>query len=164
MKHLVTPSKVAKFPKVWGVDDPSIIDLSDEYTAIELFVDDPDLGSYHVFRFMIDSVVNGQRICSEGILLGQSDTEDRPKLESWSGELPDFNVLSAVTLGYEIYSLGDNPDTAQKVAGNINDDPIVFLNFDPATTTARFMTELDCVPARVRERHLQVLQERARAV
>ena len=164
MKHHITPTKTPKWPKVWGVDDPSIIDLSDEYTAIELFVDEPDAGFYHVFRFIIDSVVNGQRICSEGILLGQSDAEDRPKLQSWSGEHPDLKVLSSVTLGFEIYSLGDNPDTAKKIAGKINDDPIVFLNFDPATTTARFMTELDCVPARVRERHRQVLQERARAV
>lgn len=158
MKHHISMTKQSKWPKVWGVDDPSIIDLSDEYTAIELFVEEPDVGFYHIFRFMIDTVIDGHRVCSEGILLGQSDNEDRPKLPSWAGQTPGLQLLSCVNLGSEVYGLSNDPETAVKLSGQINDDPIVFLNFDPATTTARFMTSLDCVPEPVRERHLRVLQ------
>ncbi len=146
-------SERASWPRVWGVDDPSLVDLSDEYTAIELFVDDPDDGPYHVFRYIVETVSNGLRVTSEGILVGKSLTDDRPKLIHWNGASATLKILSCIDLGVEIRGLCDDGDESAPISGKINDDPIVFLNFDPQTTTARFMTSLDCVPELVRERH-----------
>jgi len=146
------------------VEDPSLVDLSDEYTAIELFVDEPQNGFYHIFRYILETNFSGGRVVSEGILLGQSMTQDRPRLRAWSGEAEGFSVLSCIDLGVECFEVQKDLEKMAKTSGKINDDPIVFLNFDPQTTTARFMTSLDCVPALVRARHLEYLPEHSKAV
>lgn len=149
------------WPRVWGVEDPSLVDLSDAYTAIELFVDEPENGPFHVFRYIIETENNGLRVTSEGILVGKSQSDERPKLIHWNGECANLKILSCIDLGVEIRSLnGSNAS----ISGKINDDPIVFLNFDPKTTTARFMSSLDYVPEPVRERHRGFLPKPAKVV
>jgi len=164
MKHQTSGSKLSNWPRVWGVEDPSLVDLSDEYTAIELFVDEPHEGFYHIFRYIIETEYSGGNVVSEGILLGQSKTPDRPRLKDWSGQTEKLVVHSCIDLGVEVYEIVTDLGKPAKTSGGVNDDPIVFLNFDPETTTARFMTALDCVPELVRERHLGYLPEHAKAV
>lgn len=164
MKHQASGNQLSSWPRVWGVEDPSLVDLSDEYTAIELFVDDPNAGFYHIFRYIVETNYSGGRVVSEGILLGQSETPDRPRLQVWSGQTEGFIVHSCINLGVERYETATDLSKMSKRSGKINDDPIVFLNFDPQTTTARFVTSLDCVPALVREHHLGYLPEHVRAV
>ncbi len=159
MKHLSPVDRSSKWPRVWGVEDPSLVDLSDEYTAIELFVDDPLQGHHHVFRYILETEHEDGWIVSEGILIGRSASPDRPRLRLWRGRFEELDVLSCIDLGVETFGRGVGPQSGNKTSGKINDDPIVFLNFDPETTTARFITSLDCVPALVRERHLGYLPE-----
>ena len=164
MKYQASIDRVSKWPRVWGVEDTSLVDLSDEYTAIELFVEDPTEAFYHIFRYILETEAGDIRIVSEGILLGQSESPDRPKLRAWSGQCDDLNVLSCINLGVEVQQVTFEDEEAVVLSGKINDDPIVFLNFDPETTTARFMTAPENVPALVRERHLGYLPKPAKAV
>ena len=159
MTHFSSIYHAPKWQRVWGVEDPSIVDLSDEYTAVELFVDEPDQGHYHIFRYILETDNGGTRIVSEGIMLGSSTSPDRPEISDWAGLSGNLTVLSCIHLGLEYYA----PES-QEPSGRINDDPIIFLNFDPATTTARHITSLDYVPELVRERHLGSPQAHAKAV
>jgi len=159
MKHRADFDSAKVLPKVWGVDDPSIVDLSDESTAIELFVDDPRTYHHHIFRFMIETPLEHASVMTEGILLGRSTSAERPKLPKWAGGSDDLQILSCINLGSGLFKKFEDEAPDNILQGHINDDPIVFLNFDPATTTARFMTSLDCVPELVRARHRESLQE-----
>jgi len=164
MKHQSSIDQQSNFPKVWGVEDPSLVDLSDEFTAIELFVDNPNSDFYHIFRYILETEFQGVRVVTEGILLGQSKSPDRPRLRLWSGEFEDLTVLSCINLGAELSELDDDTGEMLQTSNTVNDDPIVFLNFDPETTTARFVTSRDCVPALVREHHLGYLPKSLKAL
>lgn len=164
MKYQASIDRVSKWPRVWGVEDTSLVDLSDEYTAIELFVEDPTEGFYHIFRYILETECGDLRIVSEGILLGQSESADRPRIRAWSGQHADLTVLSCINLGVEVQQFAPEQEDNVVLTGKINDDPIVFLNFDPETTTARFITAPETVPAPVREHHLGYLPRPAVAV
>jgi len=149
MKYQASNNLNNGWPRVWGVDDPSIIDLTDSSTAIEWFVNQPDTGYHHVLRFIVEIPTASGVVSTEGILLGASSDPERPRQEDWSGQSDNLKVLSYIDLGTVHHSGSSDLDLD---SDGINDDPIIFLNFDPQTTTALFMNSDDCVPELVRER------------
>lgn len=164
MKHQYLLDNSRSWPNAWTGKDSFSIDLSDESTAFELFVPNPNDRFYHIFRFMLETVEAGRRICTEGILLGQTSSPVRPDVKDWNGNSDTLQIMRYINLGIASYDAQCTSEFATPISGQINDDPIIFLNFDPASTKTKYLTDLSFVPVQVREAHHRFLQEHAKVV
>jgi len=119
--------------RVAPVDNPRYIALDQPDRALEYFLDDPLPGYIHIMRFRKSSTDAGKQTQQEGVLIGQSDSPEAPENADWDGGSPSLRILSEINLGHVEVEICPETGAPLSTNGQINTDPIVFVNFDPAT-------------------------------
>jgi len=96
-------------------------------------LEDPLPGYIHILRFSLSTDEDDTRTQQEGFLIGQSDSPDAPEDDHWDGNTPALRILSEIDLGCVETKMCRETGKPLSEVGQINTDPIVFVNFDPAS-------------------------------
>jgi len=119
--------------RVAAVNNPRYIELNAPDRALEYFIEDPMPGYIHILRFSHSVQADDKQTKHEGFLIGQSDSPDAPADDDWNGGSKSLRILSEIDLGRIETQICAKTGKKLAVIGQINTDPIVFVNFDPAT-------------------------------
>lgn len=127
----VSPEPRAK--RVAPVTNPRYIELNVPDRALEYFIEDPMPGYIHILRFSHSTQADDTQTKHEGFLIGQSDSPEAPRDDEWDGGSRSLRILSEIDLGRVETRICKETGKKLSENGQINSDPIVFVNFDPAT-------------------------------
>lgn len=129
--------------RVAHVDNPRFIELTVPERALEFFLDEPHPGHIHILRFAMSKKDEDVQFKQEGVLIGQSDSPEAPSDADWSGTTSALRILSEIDLGSVETRICPKTGKPLSQIGQINTDPIVFVNFDPATHQFRKIEDAD---------------------
>lgn len=129
--------------RVAHVTNPRFISLDVPDRALEYFIEDPMPGYIHILRFSLSTSEDDLRTHQEGLLIGQSDSPAAPCDADWDGDTRALRILSEIDLGSIETKICRATGSAISKVGRINTDPIVFVNFDPATHQFRDLCQDD---------------------
>ena len=83
-KYQASIDRVSKWPRVWGVEDTSLVDLSTNTLRLSYSLRiRPSFIIFSVISWKQSAVIYALYL---GILLGQSESADRPRIRAWSGQ------------------------------------------------------------------------------
>ena len=133
MKRTAVSNAEPRARRVAAVSDPRYISLDVPDRALEYFIEDPLPGYIHILRFSVSTKAIDKQTKHEGFLIGQSDSPDAPNEADWDGGSASLRILSEIDLGIVETQICPKTGNPLSVVGQINTDPIVFVNFDPAT-------------------------------